>query len=58
MEVAEQRDGEAVQPFRQARQQEFLADDARTVWFEKDRIASNGDGSCDRRETKKFTPGN
>lgn len=43
MEIAEQRDGEAIQPFWPVRQEKVLAYDPRTVRLEEDSVSGNGD---------------
>ncbi len=44
VEIAEHGDGEAIHPFRPARQEKLLADDARPVRRQQDRIP--GDRDC------------
>src|ERR1019366_1065132 len=54
MEIAEQGDGEAVQPFRPARQEKILAHNARTVRLQQEGIPGKRDGASGGGPAKKL----
>jgi hypothetical protein len=54
MEIAKQRDGEAIHPFWPARQEKVLAYDARTVGLEEDSVSGNGDCASSGGGAKKL----